>query len=129
MFGPDTPMPEDPTRRDAPYEQGGLEQHPLEQQALGGDTKPSRKAQTKEGVPEPCLYFRPNMDPDLPAAVALLRSRLKQQHGLKINIPLILSSIYARFEQASDALQTMSVEEGRAQHMEHGCGQDEDHTG
>ena len=120
MYGPDTPMPEDPSSRPFPYEQGPVTPHSTDSQSFSSNTKATRRADPSNGVPEPCLfdpvYVKANVDPTLPGAVALLRSRLKQQHGLKINIPLILSSVYTRFEQASDALQAMSVEEGKVEH-------------
>lgn len=112
MYGEDTPMPADPSQRaaDVSFEQ----QHPATSVVT-----PPRSGNPSEGM-DPCrfglVYFKANPDPSLPAAVAVLRSRLKKQHGLKINIPMILSSIYARFEQANDALQRMSVEEGKVEH-------------
>lgn len=56
---------------------------------------------------QPC-----DVDPDLPAAVASLRSQLQTHPGLMVNISEILSSICNRFEQANATFQISSTDPG-----------------
>ncbi|KAH0530353.1 hypothetical protein TsFJ059_004981 [Trichoderma semiorbis] len=57
---------------------------------------------------------RPDLDdPDLAAAVAVLRTQLQTQPGLMINIPEILSAISGRFEHANATFQLCSADTER----------------
>ncbi|KAL7786371.1 hypothetical protein V8C37DRAFT_392118 [Trichoderma ceciliae] len=61
------------------------------------------------------LPGRPDLeDPDLAAAVAVLRTQLQTQPGLMINIPDILSAICNRFEHANATFQLCSADTERA---------------
>ncbi|RFU77626.1 hypothetical protein TARUN_4619 [Trichoderma arundinaceum] len=60
------------------------------------------------------LPGRPDLeDPDLAAAVAVLRTHLQTQPGLVVNIPEILSAICNRFEHANATFQLCSADTER----------------
>lgn len=61
-------------------------------------------------------YPRVSPEPTLPAAVALLRSRLARQPDLHIDCPRVMVAVMARFEEASAAFEAVSVEEGQVEH-------------
>ncbi|KAL6876777.1 hypothetical protein J3F83DRAFT_759214 [Trichoderma novae-zelandiae] len=70
-----------------------------------------RMMQDKRGMPQGRPPGRPDLeDPDLAAAVAILRSQLQTQPGLMINIPEILSAISGRFEHANATFQLCSTD-------------------
>lgn len=92
-----------------------------------GSLSPSDHPSTSSGVsaaetaneegsldPEPCEYGDHNAqtkaDPSLPAAVAELQARLKQQPGLNIDIVAILSTIQQRFQKVAVSLQSSSLD-------------------
>ncbi|KAH6609173.1 hypothetical protein Trco_002519 [Trichoderma cornu-damae] len=52
-------------------------------------------------------------DPDLAAAVAVLRTQLQTQPGLVVNIPDILSAVCSRFEHANATFQSCSADTER----------------
>lgn len=67
---------------------------------------------------EPCGYNHHNpqvrSDPGLPVAVASLQLPLRQQPGLDIDIPAILSTCQARFQQVSSSIQKSSSSEAES---------------
>ncbi|PNP58735.1 hypothetical protein THARTR1_01751 [Trichoderma harzianum] len=68
----------------------------------------------KCGMPRGRVTIRPDLDdPDLAAAVAVLRTQLQTQPGLMINIPEILSAISGRFEHANATFQLCSADAER----------------
>ncbi|PTB68174.1 hypothetical protein BBK36DRAFT_1115307 [Trichoderma citrinoviride] len=73
-----------------------------------------RMMQDKCGMPQGHMPRRPDLeDPDLAAAVAILRTQLQTQPGLMINIPEILSAISSRFEHANATFQLCSADTER----------------
>lgn len=68
----------------------------------------------KCGLPRMRVTARPDLDdPDLAAAVAVLRTQIQTQPGLMINIPEILSAISGRFEHANATFQLCSADAER----------------
>ncbi|KAK4084370.1 uncharacterized protein Triagg1_850 [Trichoderma aggressivum f. europaeum] len=68
----------------------------------------------KCGMPRGRVTARPDLDdPELAAAVAILRTQLQTQPGLMINIPEILSAISGRFEHANATFQLCSADPER----------------
>ncbi|KAL6889441.1 hypothetical protein HDV57DRAFT_327670 [Trichoderma longibrachiatum] len=73
-----------------------------------------RMMQDKSGMPTGSLPRRPDLEnPDLAAAVAILRTHLQTQPGLMINIPEILVAISSRFEHANATFQLSSADTER----------------
>ena len=63
---------------------------------------------------EPCQYTLHNpqlrADPSLPAAVASLSARLRQQPGLHIDITAILETLQSRFQDVSSGIQRSCID-------------------
>lgn len=106
MYEGKTPMPDDPSANNpnvALYNSDIANSH-------GG----LNMAPGKGHVPQTHVPGRPDLeDPDLAAAVAILRSHLQAQPSLMVNIPDILSAIYNRFEHANATFQLCSADTDR----------------
>ncbi|KAI9172169.1 endoplasmic reticulum membrane protein [Paramyrothecium foliicola] len=56
---------------------------------------------------------RQEADPRLPLELATLRAHIEAQPGLSVDVPELITSIIARFEQVNAALQDLSVDIGK----------------
>lgn len=66
-----------------------------------------------QGTPASELIVpREGLDPKLPAAVASLKSQLKAQPGLMVDVSFYLSGVCSRFEEANATFQVASSEPG-----------------
>ncbi|KAK5992639.1 Transcription factor himD [Cladobotryum mycophilum] len=74
--------------------------------------QPMRPGQPLHHDPRYSGHFE-GSDPDLAAAVAVLRSQLQAQPGLMVNVPEILSAICNRFDQANATYQWCSTDSDR----------------
>ncbi|CAM1504443.1 Fc.00g020340.m01.CDS01 [Cosmosporella sp. VM-42] len=78
--------------------------------ATPADSSPSTNGKEPEVSAQ--IMLREGTDPRLPAAVAALRSQLKTQPGLSLDVSGILSGVCSRFEEANATLQVVSAEPG-----------------